>query len=685
VAREQQRLQLVSSHLARSLAYEIWPGGPRCAPCSTAGQVGLTKLLVANRGEIAVRICRAAHELGMATVAIFSVEDAQSMHSRVAGEAHQIEAAGGGGKIAAYLDIDAVIGAAKASGADSIHPGYGFLSENAEFAARCEAEGIVFVGPTAAAIRLFGGKTDARNFAGECGVPVIKGSSSALDSAAEMVAFAAAEGMRYPLMLKALHGGGGRGMRVVEEAAELAEAFERCSSEAEVAFGDGAVFVEEYLPTVRHIEVQVLGDGSGAAVHLYERDCSVQRRNQKVIEVAPARGMAAGLRARMTDAALTLARRSKYRGAGTVEFLLDGALDDVDARFFFLEMNPRLQVEHTITEAVTGVDIVQSMLLVCGGATLAELGLVQASVALRGHAVQARVVILPSPAYLITAYSEPAGPGIRVDANAYGGYDVPTVFDPLIAKVIAYSPSVDFSLVLRKMLAALDDFQIEGVETSLATVKAMLRHPDFEGNAVFTRFLADNPTLLVPGAGAAGVPSTVLALKQQAARTLQAAAGAVAPAAVGIAVDGADPLAVLELTASKPPKPDDTVWLAPSFGADGAVEDATGKVSVLAAQQGTVVSLAVGEVGAEVVEGQPLLIMNSMKMEHVVHAPASGRLLAVLVEPNATVKSGQPLATIQRGEVSVEEAQEKAVALDFIRPDLAEVETRRAYVEHATP
>jgi pyruvate carboxylase len=553
--RNSHRITVLGAHLRAASTAPAAAAAAAAAAGSAAS--ALKKTLIANRGEIAVRIARGAREIGLPTVAVYSAEDAQSLHSRVADEALAIATADGAGGIAAYLDIDAIIAAAKQSGADSIAPGYGFLSENAEFAERCEAEGIVFIGPTAEVITMFGDKLSAKAFALECGVPVINGSDEALPSGEAMSDYVASTALRFPLMLKAANGGGGRGMRVVEEQGGLLDAFERCSSEAAVAFGSGAVFVEEYLPTVRHIEIQVLGDGTGDAIHLYERDCSVQRRNQKMIEIAPSRGMHAALRQRMTDAALALAKASSYRGAGTVEFLLEGDLADPDARFFFLEVNPRLQVEHTVTEQVTGIDLVHAILQIAAGSTLASLGLSQDSVRLQGYAIQSRITIEPSADFLITAYSEPTGPGVRVDAAAYAGLEVRTEFDPLIAKVITFSPSSSFDITLKKMEAALSDYYIEGIETNISSVLVMLAHKDFASNAVFTRFIADNEEDFFgssPPLRDASVGSGTRALFQQGKDNILKSSGGSGAAAIntGFQVSTDDPLAVLELKANAP-------------------------------------------------------------------------------------------------------------------------------------
>ena len=347
----------------------------------------IRKLLIANRGEIAVRIARSAAELGIASVAIHAADDAQSLHTRTADAVVALNGAG----VAAYLDVEAIIGAARDTGCDTVHPGYGFLSENTHFAVACRQAGLLFVGPRPETLALFGDKGQARHFASSCGVPIIPGTSGPT-SVEEARAFMASQGVGAAIMVKAIAGGGGRGMRPVTDPAQLATAMERCRSEAQQAFGNGDVYVERLFPRARHIEVQVLGDGAGAVTHLWERECSLQRERQKILEIAPAPFLRPAVRERLLRAATTLAAAADYLNAGTFEFLVDASDDSDAAAIAFIEANVRLQVEHTVTEAVTGIDLVRAQLKIAAGATLTELGLRQADIpAPRGMAIQARV------------------------------------------------------------------------------------------------------------------------------------------------------------------------------------------------------------------------------------------------------------------------------------------------------
>ena len=451
----------------------------------------IRKLLCANRGEIAIRVFRAATELGIRTVAIFSHEDRVHLHRYKADEAYLV----GRGKapVAAYLGVDEIVELARAHDVDAIHPGYGFLSEKSELARACAAAGIAFVGPSPAVLDTFGDKTAARALAIACGVPVVPGSDGPIDDLAGARAFAAQHG--FPLIIKAAMGGGGRGMRVVRDPAELDEAFARASSEARASFGDGTVFIERYVADPRHIEVQILGDRTGELVHLFERDCSVQRRHQKVIEAAPALGLSDELRQALYADALTLARRVGYENAGTVEFLVDGT-----GRRYFIEVNPRIQVEHTVTEEITGVDLVQSQIRIAGGATLAELGLSQSTIARRGHAIQCRVTTEdPTQSFRpdtgrIEAYRSASGMGIRLDGGSgYAGAVISPHYDSLLVKVTAHALDVDTAR--HKLLRALAEFRIRGVKTNIPFLHNVLVHPRFVAGAVTTTFVDDTPEL----------------------------------------------------------------------------------------------------------------------------------------------------------------------------------------------
>ena len=468
------------------------------------------RVLIANRGEIAIRIARAASALGVESVAVYAPADALSLHTRVATQARAIGSPTGD-PVAAYLDIEGLIAVARATGCDCVHPGYGFLAENAQFARRCLAEGLAFIGPRADTLTLFGDKTKARDLARAEGVPIVPGSPEAVATAE--AASASANALSYPVMLKAAAGGGGRGMRAVQGPEAMAAAFERCRSEARAAFGDGTLFLERLIARPRHIEVQVLADAAGGLVHLHERDCSVQLRNQKVIEIAPAPSLDAGQRARILSDALTLARASDYVNAGTVEFLVDPERGE----HYFIECNPRIQVEHTVTEQVTGLDLVEAQFRIAAGESLADLGIAdQAAVgAPRGFAVQARIVA--QGAGTRTAYHEPAGPGVRGDSCGYLGYAPPPQFDPMFAKLICSSSSAgSLASAVERTLRALDEFHIAGLPTNLAQMRAVLSHPTVRAGDARTTLLAEAPELSAPAGAAPGTSGSVALLEQQA-------------------------------------------------------------------------------------------------------------------------------------------------------------------------
>src|SRR3984957_19492720 len=461
-------------------------------------------LLVANRGEIAIRIMRAAAELGIRTLAIYSEDDAASLHTRKADAARALHWA----VAAAYLDLEQIIEIAKATGCDAIHPGYGFLSENAKFAHRCAEEGIKFVGPRPEVLELFGDKVQARLLAERAGVPVLPGTAGAtsLDEAKD---FLAALGPGGAMMIKAVAGGGGRGIRAVTHLDEVADAFARCASEARSAFGNGDVYVEQLISRARHIEVQVIGDSAGGVSHLGERECTIQRRNQKLIEIAPSPGLLPALRDRLTDAAVRLAREVHYDNLGTFEFLVDAGDEKREAPFAFIEANPRLQVEHTVTEEVTGVDLVKVQLKLAAGYSLAELGLLQDDVPRpRGYAIQVRVNMesmgadgVAKPAGgTITAFEMPSGPGLRTDTFGYAGYTTSPRFDSLLAKLIAHSTTSDFADAIAKAYRGLCEFRIEGVPTNIGFLQSLLQHPAFAANELYTRFIDDHIGELVAAA-----------------------------------------------------------------------------------------------------------------------------------------------------------------------------------------
>ena len=455
----------------------------------------IRKLLAANRSEIAIRIFRAANELGLRTVAIYSQEDRLALHRFKADEAYQVGA--GKGPVEAYLDIAGIVALAKEKEVDAIHPGYGFLSENPVLARACEKAGIIFIGPPPNLLELLGDKTAARRLASSAGVPVLAGTEKPVKSAAEAQKIAKEIG--YPVIVKAAMGGGGRGMRVVQEPAQLGARLEEAQGEARSAFGDASVFLEKYLPRARHLEVQILGDHHGNLLHLYERDCSVQRRHQKVVEVAPAANLDRGIRSELCDAAVQLARKAKYRNAGTVEFLYD-----VDSRkWYFIEVNPRIQVEHTVTEMVTGIDLVRSQILIAQGHKLHEPPLTlpkQECIPLNGAALQCRVTTEDpannfAPDYgKISTYRSPAGFGIRLDGGtAYAGATLTPYYDSLLVKTTAWGANLPEAC--QRMDRALREFRIRGVKTNIPFVENVVNHPKFRAGEVTTAFLDESPEL----------------------------------------------------------------------------------------------------------------------------------------------------------------------------------------------
>ncbi|HXR24723.1 MAG TPA: carboxyl transferase domain-containing protein [Candidatus Binataceae bacterium] len=641
-----------------------------------------TNLLVANRGEIAIRIMRAAAELGIRTLAIYSEDDATTLHTRKADEARPLRRAGA----VAYLDLEQIIAIAKAAGCDAIHPGYGFLSENAKFAHRCAEEGIRFVGPRAEILKLFGDKVQARLLAERAGVPVLPGTSGAT-SLKEAKEFLAALGAGGAMMIKAVAGGGGRGIRAVTKIDEVEEAYTRCQSEARSAFGNGDVYVEQLIPRARHIEVQVIGDSAGGVSHLWERECTIQRRNQKLIEVAPSPGLSPKLRDRLLAAAVSLAQEVHYDNLGTFEFLVDAGDERREAPFAFIEANPRLQVEHTVTEEVTGVDLVKLQLKLAAGYSLAELGLLQADVPPpRGFAIQARInmesmgadgVAKPSGGTL-AAFEMPSGPGLRVDTFGYAGYTTSPRFDSLLAKLIAYSPSNDFADAVAKAYRALCEFRIEGVATNIGFLQSLLKHPAFAANQIYTRFIDDHLGELVGGANS---PHRRLFFESAAAggNGVVTAVGARAGAKqAGARIDTSDPLAVLHhgKGAGDAPAIDHATMLVTPRAIE--IDGPEGTVAIHAPMQGTIISIDVRE-GDTVRRGRQLFVMEAMKMEHVIAAASSGVVRQITVAKGDAVFEGAPLAFIEESAVQGEETvAAEAIDLDRIRADLAEVRERHA-------
>ena len=599
------------------------------------------KLLIANRGEIAIRIARAAGDAGLATVAIYSTDDASSLHVRAADTAQEIPGRGA----RAYLDIDAVISAAKATGCDALHPGYGFLSENSTLARRCVEESIVFVGPSPEALDLFGDKAQAKALAKQCGVPIIDGTSGPT-SLEQAKAFFEAQGAGGAIMIKAIAGGGGRGMRIVDDAARLEEAYARCQSEARAAFGSDGVYVERLIRNARHIEVQIICDHHGAISHLWERECTIQRRNQKLIEVAPSPSLNDALRARIIEAAKELAAAANYDNLGTFEFLVDNDAKTPDKAFAFIEANPRLQVEHTVTEQVLGLDLVQSQLAVAAGATLGSLGLAQGYIPKpRGYAMQLRVNMevmdetggTKPTGGTLAPFDLPSGPGVRVDTFGYSGYRTSAAFDSLLAKVIVHSPGGNWTDVVHKASRTLREFRVGGVATNIPFLAAILSHPDFGDNRLSTGF----------------IDTHVADLVGEAKRTAEATAETALIESGSAADDGAPTV-------------------------EASVAGPAGSVAVPAPLQGTIVAVDVRE-GDLVRPGQQIAVLESMKMEHLVTAPRGGTVTMIAAESGATLMQDEAILYLEPAEIDAHDvAEEEDVDLDHIRPDLAELIERHA-------
>jgi acetyl/propionyl-CoA carboxylase alpha subunit len=616
--------------------------------------MSVTKLLIANRGEIAIRIARAAADLGIPAVAVHSEDDSDSLHVRIADASRALPGRGP----AAYLNADALIAAATASGCDAIHPGYGFLAERGDFARVCAEAGVTFVGPDVEHLELFGDKARARAAAVAASVPVSRGLDHAV-TLDEARAFFSELGTGAAMIVKALAGGGGRGTRVVRSADELEAAFQRCQSEAAAAFGRAEVYVEAFIPRARHIEVQILGDRDGGIAHLGERECSVQRRFQKIVEIAPAPVLDDGLRRDIIDAAVRLARRTGYTNIGTFEFLADVSGRPGAQAFVFIEANARLQVEHTVTEEVTGVDLVQAQIRLAQGATLKDLGLdVPAVGHPRGYAIQARVnmeTIGPDGSVrpaggTLTVYEAPSGPGVRTDGCGYVGYRTSSAFDSLLAKVIGHAP--DFEAAVRRTSRALREFRLEGVPTNIPFLRSIFAHPDFVAGHIHTRWVEEHSAALVAEAAAA-------------------------PAAhdggfAGARVKSRDPLALFAHDARvKAERMEPDADAPPPMGPDGAA-------GVASPIQGTIVAIDVA-VGDEVRRGQQVAVVEAMKMEHVITAPHGGIVRGITMAPGDVVREGYPLVFIEEAEIGGGDvAAAPSQDPDHIRDDLRESEERHA-------
>jgi acetyl-CoA/propionyl-CoA carboxylase, biotin carboxylase, biotin carboxyl carrier protein len=584
------------------------------------------KVLVANRGEIAVRVFRTLRELGIDTVAVYSEPDRDSLHVAAADEAYLV---GPGPPTESYLHQERVLDAAKRAGAAAIHPGYGFLAENASFARTVEAAGLAWIGPPPEAIEAMGSKVTARRLMLEAGVPVIPGTTDPVESADEVVALGDEHG--WPVAIKASAGGGGKGLKVVRSAEEAERALASARREGEAYFADDTVYVERFLEDPRHVEVQVLADAHGAVIHLGERDCTIQRRHQKLVEETPSPAVTPVLRERIGAIAVDAARAVGYRGAGTIEGLLDR-----DGNYFFLEMNTRIQVEHTVTELVTGLDLVREQVLVAAGEPL-SFG--QEDVRFSGHAIECRINaedprngFLPAPG-TIGAYREPAGPGIRVDSGVTAGSEVVAVYDPLVAKLVVWD--ADRERARRRMLRALDEYVIEGVTTLLEFHRALLEHPCF-----------------VAGETCFGLVDSIAEQTPEPKRAGRAAlAGRAQEQVVGVELDGRR----FEVAVLRPEPPYAELARRRRERTRGGAHHAAAREAVVSPMQGTVLAVEVQD-GDEVREGQVVCVVEAMKMENEITAHRPGIVSGLSVAEGEPVATGQVICVVaQEGDRHTDE------------------------------
>jgi acetyl-CoA/propionyl-CoA carboxylase biotin carboxyl carrier protein len=588
-----------------------------------------SKVLVANRGEIAVRVFRTLRELGIGTVAVYSEADRSSLHVARADEAYLI---GPGPASESYLAGERIIETAKRAGAEAIHPGYGFLAENAGFARACADAGLVWIGPPPEAIEVMGSKVAARERMRAAGVPIIPGTTEPVDSADEVVRLG--EEIGWPIAIKASAGGGGKGLKVVRGPEEAERAFESARREGEAYFSDPAVYVERYLEDPRHVEVQVLADAHGNVIHLGERDCTIQRRHQKLVEETPSPAVDDELRGRIGEIAVDAARAVGYRSAGTIEGLLSR-----EGEYFFLEMNTRIQVEHTVTELVTGLDLVREQVLVAAGE---PLWLTQANVRLHGHAIECRINaedvtrgFLPTPGR-ITRYREPGGPGVRVDSGVEAGTEISDLYDPMIAKLCVHD--VDREHARRRMLRALREFEIGGVTTLLGFHVALLEHPCFAEGAtchgvVESELLAERAR-------------EVSEQLPHRTTTVAAAADGVRPGAervVTAEVDGRR----YEVTLLVSPPPHAELARRRRARDDGGRTGTAVRDAVVSPMQGTVLAVEVAE-GDEVTPGQVLCVVEAMKMENELTAHRAGVVTELSVAPGQPVTTGQVICVVRQ-------------------------------------
>jgi acetyl-CoA/propionyl-CoA carboxylase biotin carboxyl carrier protein len=587
-----------------------------------------SKVLVANRGEIAIRVMRTLEEMGIASVAVYSEPDRDSPHARRADEAYLL---GPGPATESYLVVEKIIEVAKESGAEAIHPGYGFLAENAAFARACDEAGIVFIGPPADAIDAMGSKTKARELMQDAGVPIVPGTTDPVKDVAAAKKIIDKE-IGYPIAVKAAGGGGGKGFRVALSEDELEKAFEGAAREGEKFFSDATVYIERYLPDPRHVEVQVLADSHGNVVHLFERDCSVQRRHQKLIEESPAPAVDPELRERIGKIGTDAAKAVGYRSAGTIEGLLQ------DGEYFFLEMNTRVQVEHCVTEMVTGIDIVREQIKIAAGE---ELAFGQDDVEIRGHAIECRInaedaskKFAPAPGK-IGSYREPSGPGVRVDSGAEEGYEVLPLYDPMIAKLIVWD--VDRESSTRRMLRALDEYEIGGLKTLIPFHKALMDTDQWRNGETCRDLVEDKDWLKQlafdppPAADSDDEEEPKVArdyaVEVSGKRFEVKVIGAALPNGAGAAAPGA---------AKKAPKRRERGG-AGGGGAPGAI------VSPI---QGTVLKVAV-EKGATVEEGALICVVEAMKMENEITAPSAGTVEELNVSEGGAIATGDTIAVVK--------------------------------------
>jgi len=580
-----------------------------------------SKVLVANRGEIAVRIFRTLRELGIGTVAVYSEADRGSLHVAVADEAYLI---GPGPPAESYLNQERLLETAARARAEAIHPGYGFLAENAGFARACEAAGVTWIGPPPEAIEVMGSKTAAREAMQAAGVPIVPGTTAAIDSADEVVRLG--DEIGWPIAIKASAGGGGKGLKVVNGPDEAGRAFESARREGEAYFSDPAVYVERYLEDPRHVEVQVLADAEGNVIHLGERDCTIQRRHQKLVEETPSPAVGPELRKRIGEIGVEAARAVGYRSAGTIEGLLDR-----DGNYFFLEMNTRIQVEHTVTEVVTGLDLVREQVLIAAGE---QLSVRQEDVRLAGHSFECRINaedpskgFLPSPGR-ITSYREPGGPGVRVDSGVTAGSEVVGLYDPLIAKLVVHG--IDREHARRRMLRALDEYEIGGIKTLLGFHKALLEHPCFVAGETCHGVVESEE--LAERAEQLSHSTTKVAVSPD---------GRLRERVSAVELDGRR----YEVKTLVPEPPYAELARRRRERTGGGAHHGAAKDALVTPMQGTVLAVEVEE-GEEVRAGQVICIVEAMKMENEITAHRDGTITELAVIPGQAVTTGQVICVV---------------------------------------